>query len=261
MKNDRASLRKKRRRKRRRQIFRRLLFISCLFLFLIVFLTEKKGSTELSKQMSRLAEQGDIPQSLIDLAERNPETINFVSHYPKGKEKADKINITKDLKKGGIPLFLQWDERWGYETYGDNYLAITGCGPTSLSMVYCGLTGDDYWNPYQLAIRAEEDGYYVSGCGTAWSLMEDFAKEIGLKMVDVRYEKEDIIRVLADGHPIIAIMGPGDFTDKGHFIVLTGVDDDGKVIVNDPNSKKNSKQTWDVETLMRQMKNLWGYTI
>ena len=32
--------------------------------------------------------------------------------------------------------------------YGDNFLAITGCGPTALSMVYVGLTGDTSMNPY-----------------------------------------------------------------------------------------------------------------
>ncbi|MCD8152609.1 MAG: C39 family peptidase [Clostridiales bacterium] len=37
-------------------------------------------------------------------------------------------------------------------------------------------------------------------------------------------------------------MGPGDFTTGGHFIVLTGIDSDGNVIVNDPNSRINSEK-------------------
>ena len=29
-------------------------------------------------------------------------------------------------------------------------------------------------------------------------------------------------------------MGPGDFTNQGHFIVLSGLTEDGHVLVNDP---------------------------
>ena len=43
------------------------------------------------------------------------------------------------------------------------------------------------------------------------------------------------------------------------FIVLTGVDSDGKIIVNDSNSKKNSNKTWKIEDLMSQIRDLWVY--
>ena len=56
-------------------------------------------------------------------------------------------------------------------------------------------------------------------------------------------------------------MGPGDFTDQGHFIVLSGIDEDGMVIVKDPNSKKNSKKHWNLSKIISQMKNLWSYQL
>jgi hypothetical protein len=56
-------------------------------------------------------------------------------------------------------------------------------------------------------------------------------------------------------------MSPGDFTKTGHFIVLTGIDSNGKIIVNDPNSPKNSNKHWDVNTLVSQMKGVWKYNI
>jgi hypothetical protein len=55
-------------------------------------------------------------------------------------------------------------------------------------------------------------------------------------------------------------MKPGDFTYTGHFIVLTGIDSNGDIIVNDPNSKKNSKKHWSLETLVPQIKGIWKYT-
>ena len=39
-------------------------------------------------------------------------------------------------------------------------------------------------------------------------------------------------------------MGPGEFTSNGHFIVLTGLQN-GRLKINDPNSRKNSEKTWD----------------
>ena len=74
------------------------------------------------------------------------------------------------------------------------------------------------------------------------------------------FDADHILSALQSGMPVICAVGPGDFTSTGHFIVLTGVDGNGKVIVNDPNSRENSKKTWDVETLMSQIRNLWGYS-
>ena len=57
----------------------------------------------------KLREQG-YPESLIALVERNPETKDFVLDYPKYKG-LEEIDISKDVMKGEIPHFLQWDER------------------------------------------------------------------------------------------------------------------------------------------------------
>ena len=53
----------------------------------------------------------------------------------------------------------------------------------------------------------------------------------------------------------IAIMGAGHFTNTGHFIVLRGVTDDGKILVADPVSYNRSTQEWDVSTILKEVKN------
>ena len=206
----------------------------------------------------KLREQG-YPESLIALVERNPETKDFVLDYPKYKG-LEEIDISKDVMKGEIPHFLQWDERWGYETYGSDFLAVTGCGPTCLSMVTCGLTGDTQWNPYEVAKMAEDNGYYVDGSGSSWALMSSGAEKLGLTVSSVIFDAEHIRATLEAGQPIICVMGPGDFTNAGHFLVLTGVDKNGDIILQDPNSVERTKQHWDVQKLMNQMKNLWAYS-
>ena len=41
-------------------------------------------------------------------------------------------------------------------------------------------------------------------------------------------------------------MSKGHFTTGGHFIVLRGITDAGKILVADPASYKNSEKEWDV---------------
>jgi len=210
------------------------------------------------KSEATLTAEG-YPESLVQLYEKNEEARQFVLDYKKNGNNEQPIDISSDVVDGKIPLFLQWDERWGYRTYGDNFLAITGCGPTALSMVYVGVTGDTSMNPYAVAQMAQEDGFYVNGSGSSWSMMTELATKLGLSAQELSLSEDSIKQELSQGHPIICIMGPGDFTTSGHFIVLTGVDSDGKITVNDSNSKKNSNKTWKIDDLMSQIRDLWVY--
>ncbi|MDE6254075.1 MAG: C39 family peptidase [Lachnospiraceae bacterium] len=170
------------------------------------------------------------------------------------------IDISSEVEKGKIPLFFQYDKRWGNKIYGDDTMKINGCGPTCLSMVVCGLSGMSTYDPFTVAELAESAGYFVDGSGSAWTLMSEGASMLGLTSQEVIFDETHIRQELESGRPIICIMGPGDFTTEGHFIVLCSIDDNGNVKVNDPNSKKRSKKKWNLEKLMPQIRNLWSYS-
>lgn len=200
------------------------------------------------------------PKSLVELAERNPETVDFVKHYKDYDGSSEDIDISDEVEEGTIPLFLQWDERWGYEKYGGDYMAVNGCGPTCLSMVVCGLRGNTEMNPLKVAKLAESEGYYVRNAGSSWTMMDILASELGLEVEYLTFDEKCIVDTLNEGKPIICVVGPGDFTNEGHFIVLTGTDEKGRITVNDPNSRKNSHKAWNPETLVPQILNLWCYS-
>ena len=207
--------------------------------------------------MEELVEKG-YPESLAELYIRNSEAKEFVLEYRNYDGNPEGIDISGEIHKGKIPVFLQWDSRWGYEMYGDDFMALTGCGPTALSMVYSGLTGNTSLHPFKMARLAEENGYYVAGSGSSWNMMTGLAEKVGLTVWKPLFTAGAIKAELEEGHPIICIMGPGDFTTTGHFIVLTGVMD-GYVTVNDPNSPKNSEKLWDIDVIMKQTRDLWAY--
>lgn len=201
-----------------------------------------------------------IPDDLQDFARKYPEASQFVRDYPLKHNADPVIDVSSEVIPGEIPLFIQWDERWGYRTYGSGCMGMTGCGPTCLSMVYCGLTGDPQWDPWSMARYAESQGYYVPGEGSSWELMTEGAWQLGLYADYGTVSADYIWQNLSPATPIIASMSPGDFTYGGHFIVLTGFDEDGNILVNDPNSPANSSHSWTMETLLPQIASLWLFS-
>ena len=197
---------------------------------------------------------GEYPVSLIALFERNPETEGFVLNYPFHKDMEPDLG---DYDRDAVPLFLQWDPMWGYERYGSDCIAITGCGPTCLAMVGWYLTGDDNMTPDRIAKFAQRGGYYEKGYGSSWTLISEGGPELGLEVTELPLVKKKIDTALEEGKPVILALGEGDFTSTGHYIVLAGVEDEG-YRVNDPNSRVNSGRLWTYEELEGQIRNIWS---
>ena len=198
------------------------------------------------------------PEALVELAEKNREAINFVYDYLANKDKKETAELTDSELCGKLPHFLQWDERWGYERYAGGLLACTGCGPTCLSMAAVYLTGNADYTPSYIAEFAEREGYSVEGQGSAWTLMSEGCESFGIKAKELSLDEGRIRRALERGEPVVCVLGPGDFTENGHFIVLTGFTEGG-FTVHDPNSIENSQKTWPYEKLKNQIKNIWSF--
>lgn len=220
---------------------------------------EPGGAVDTEAVAAVLHETETYPQEYLDALENNPELLDFVKGYPQA-EGIVTGGLTKKEQKEKLPLLLQWDERWGYVPYGDHNIGLSGCAPTCLSMVVVGLTKNKEASPDAVAAYAQENDYYLYGTGTKWSLMTEGAAHFGVRGRELALDKNQIFAALEQGHPIICSVRPGDFTKGGHFLVLAGVED-GKIRLNDPNSRIRSGQLWDYETLAPQIKSLWEFTV
>ena len=176
------------------------------------------------------------------------------------KDKKQKINLSKEAKADTVPLLMQWDERWGYEQYSGGLLGYTGCGPTNLAMVVLYLTGDKTVNPATVAEYAESAGYSIPDSGSSWTLISEGCEHYGVHATEVPMDEDRIKAKLDEGCPIIVNVGPGDFTDSGHFMTLTGYDSEGFTI-NDSNSRTNSEKHWTYAQMYGQVRNLWAMYI
>lgn len=241
--------------RRKRQIYIRF------SIFLIICLVLGNLTVKTLRDPWGMLRVTGYPQALIEKAQNYPEAREYVLNYKKYKGKHMDIDVSNELVKGEIPHFLQWDKRWGYENYGTSFIGVLGCGPTALSMVYCGLTGDASMHPQAMAQYAEENGYYVQGSGTSWDFMSEGAEELGLIVDSIGNNKETILEALSEGKTVISIMTPGDFTVSGHFIVLTGVDSEGKIEILDANSVIRTEKTWELDVLISQMAGAWAYSV
>ncbi|MDO5043882.1 MAG: papain-like cysteine protease family protein [Coriobacteriia bacterium] len=218
------------------------------------------GSTNPQKDLHFVLSNTSVyPAEVLNNLSLNPEMLKYAADYPQDNHAEPAKTIGKaEIVNHKIPHLLQFDQRWGYEKYGDYDLAISGCGPTVLSMVYAGLTGKKDKTPYDMAQFAEENGWY-SADGTSWELMSAGVEKLGLQSKQLNQINEKVlIQELKAGHPVIASMKPGDFTILGHFIVLTGITSDGLLIVNDPNSITRTNTLWTFDRVIPQIKIAWS---
>ena len=197
------------------------------------------------------------PQAMIELLERNPEAEEFVLNYPLLKDEYFEIDLSDCNYENEVPLFLQWDQRWGYTPYGSSNVGIAGCGPTCLSMVYVHLTGDTSMNPKAMAEFSTNYGYCVPGNGSDWALIHEGGEILGLNVEEVYLDEYAIASEVEAGNPVICIMSKGIFTTGGHFIVITDYID-GKFKINDPNSIIRSEQLWSYDEIKDQIDGIWA---
>lgn len=163
-----------------------------------------------------------------------------------------------DRLTGGVYEVIYFDqtsERWAGAPYGTDPLGGYGCGPTAMAMVVSTLTGQAT-DPAQMAQYCADNGYWAKRQGSYWSIVPGVAEDFGLTCVSLLPEEADedaVSHYLATGSLMVALMGPGHFTNGGHFIVLRGLTLDGSVLVADPASPERSLTTWDLDLLLGEL--------
>ena len=205
---------------------------------------------------------GDVVQyKLLKLAVAEPEAVGFVRGFPEAYSADAGEPYDEEVSAGTVPRLYQWDPRWGYTVFSSTTFSLTGCCPTALSMVYMGLTGKNDMTPYDMGVRAKDGGYMTEYNGTDGTFLVNEAPNLGLSCVEIGVSAEALRDALGGGSVVICNVGPGDFTDGGHYFVITGLNDDGTLAINDPYSAERSAKGWDVDQVVGQTKSLYSYAL
>jgi len=138
--------------------------------------------------------------------------------------------------RNNVPNYFQTN--YADVRYGSGTIATSGCSITCLAMVAAYMT-DHLYSPAELA------DYFG---GSAYSNMARL--ETASDALQLPYKKavnwHESLQALNDGKVVIALMEESSvFTDSQHFIVLTGITEDGKIFVNDPNLSNYAR--WELQ--------------
>lgn len=154
------------------------------------------------------------------------------------------------------PYYVQWDNRWAYDEIIENEtIGISGCGPTSMAMVLSRLLKDKKINP---RIISQDAKNYMTHEGISWSFFKNESDKYGIKTKEINNDEKEIRNALRKG-PLIVSVHHGYFTTGGHIIVIDSYEN-GKLLINDPNSVKNSKLNWYYDDIKDQIANVWAFS-
>ena len=168
--------------------------------------------------------------------------------------------------------YLQSDPKWGSWPYSNKdentTIARSGCGPTSMAMVIATWV-DPSVTPLTTCKWALSKGYKATGNGTYHSYFVPQAKAYGLecervnatslaymKASDANAIHQKAYDYVEDGHMVICLMGKGNWTTGGHYILWYSNDGDD-VLINDSASTKATRLRNKWSLLKSQVRYYW----
>ena len=125
--------------------------------------------------------------------------------------------------------------------YRSGTLATSGSNIASLAMVASYLTGHEYM-PDALAM------YFADYIGNAMQWLEYASDQLQLPWQKAG-NIDEVINALWDGKIAVVMMNERSvFMNATHFVVFTGISDEGKILVNDPYSPNYT--AWHLENAL-----------
>lgn len=207
---------------------------------------------------------GELPRVVLSLDENNNNRADIIewcfdtNHDNKIDDGIITVNYTANIANtksicgtyNSVPLYFQTD--YPETPYSEGTLATSGCGISCFSMVATYLLDKEY-TPNDLARFTD------SGSNNA-ARFERAAQSLGISWTK-SYNWNKTVNALKNGYIAIALVNDKTpFTEGGHFIVLTGITSDGKILVNDPNENNYRRMKKQYETGFEQSDISCGFS-
>ena len=157
------------------------------------------------------------------------------------------------VKPLNTPWYFQRDSKWGAELLRGITMGVSGCVPTSLSMIFNGF--GENTTPIEVARWISKNTEYMNTNGYVGTSAKGSAAALkawgyDYKIINTRVA---VKQALVEGKTILACVGQGHFVGAAnatHAIVLSGYQD-GKTFVRDPENNGNSRW-FDIDNLWNQ---------
>lgn len=101
-------------------------------------------------------------------------------------------------------------------------------------------------------------GLYVSGKGTSHAFPSMAARNWGLEVERVKREQMDyVVRQLKEGKLAVVICAENTISgSSGHFIILTGITQEGYIAIADPGSRRRTGNLYSPATIQSYARDL-----
>lgn len=174
------------------------------------------------------------------------EKMNMLDHAFMGIINNEIIEASKGV------YISQNNDKFENIPYGTANVKSSGCGPVSLTMALNYVNGTEIVKLEDVLKWAEDNNMYEENSGTRWSLVRNFPPTVSINSKEMHISNiEQLATTIQEGEVLVTSMQKGQFTDNGHFIVITEIKD-GKVSVLDPASICRSLKEWDIETIFEE---------
>ena len=212
---------------------------------------EKPGTNKRKETKKKEGKEKKNSHKKVQSKKKRTETKKKI--YKK-EEIISQNSFTKDQKGqkeylGSYFYFNQADAMWNHNNLS---LHSSGCGPTAVAVCISNLT-HKFVSPVTVAGWAKKEGYYSSS-GSLHSAIPAMASHWNLQCRGLYKNEKEIERALRSGHMVVGLMGPGYFTNGGHFISLLTINKKGMVEVADVGSRVRSQKTYDLAFIIQNSK-------
>lgn len=174
----------------------------------------------------------------------------------KAEQKSIKTYAEMSLEKknhkeyvGSSVYFNQADEAWNHSGLS---IHSAGCGPSAIAVCITNLTSK-WVTPVDVASWGSQNGYY-SSAGSVHEGIPAMVEHFGLQCEGAGTDYEKIKAALKNGNFVIGLMGPGYFTNGGHFIALVEIDQDDQITVADVGSRRRSQFKYALKDVIGESK-------
>lgn len=222
---------------------------------------EFKTQLDRGEKLAQIAANADAyeNQALLQLALDQPAAIDFVAAYPEAEKVAHPYG--ESVEQGTAPQLWCWDERWGNVDYAGGPLALTGSGPTALSMAYMGLTGANDRSPADIAALVEEAELASGDSLMSGTFLTDHLEGLGLSCSTYSSNEDNLVQILDTGTYLLVEVGAGTLTDEAHWVLVVTENADGSLVVYDPTSPDVSAHPWDPATIAGPGETLYALSV
>ena len=163
--------------------------------------------------------------------------------------------------------YMQTDKKWKSKSYAvkgeSSTIGSAGCGPTCAAMVIAEFI-DSKITPVETCKWSLEHGYKALKQGTYYTYFKAQGAAYGLNWEQITNSNiygnkthsahKKALEAVKNGDYVIALMGKGNWTSGGHYVLWYGMDGN-YALINDPASTKSSRLKGNYQTFISQVKH------